>query len=118
MPPLKYDWVYRLKALRPHLTIVLNGGVTSLEQTKQHYQYVDGVMIGREAWHNTFFLADVDAVLFNDDHVKADRISVTRGFPSVVVGPFDKIRTGFLHRWVDSDQGTAIMIEAGARRPR
>ncbi|MBK8288288.1 MAG: tRNA dihydrouridine(20/20a) synthase DusA [Cellvibrionales bacterium] len=80
VPPLKYDWVYRLKALRPHLTIVLNGGVTSLEQTKQHYQHVDGVMIGREAWHNTFFLADVDAVLFGENHVQADRISVTRAY--------------------------------------
>ena len=85
VPPLKYDWVYQLKTLRPHLNIVLNGGVTSLENAKQHLQHVDGVMMGREAWHNTFFLADVDAELFdaepfNNSHEKADRIAVSKTY--------------------------------------
>jgi tRNA-dihydrouridine synthase A len=80
IPPLKYEWVYRLKALRPQLNIVLNGGVTSLENAKQHLQQVDGVMMGREAWHNTFFLADVDAELFDDHHATADRITVSRAY--------------------------------------
>ena len=85
VPPLKYDWVYQLKVLRPRLNIILNGGVSSLEQAQQHLQHVDGVMMGREAWHNTFFLADVDtelfsAELFNDNHVKADRITVSRTY--------------------------------------
>jgi tRNA-dihydrouridine synthase A len=80
IPPLKYDWVYQLKALRPQLNIVLNGGVTSLENAKQHLQHVDGVMMGREAWHNTFFLADADAKLFDDHHVKADRIAVSKAY--------------------------------------
>ncbi len=80
VPPLKYDWVYRLKELRPHLNIVINGGITSLEQAQLHLQHVDGVMMGREAWHNTFFLADVDAALFGDEHAKADRISATRAY--------------------------------------
>ena len=85
VPPLKYDWVYQLKAIRPRLNIILNGGVSSLEQAQQHLQHVDGVMMGREAWHNTFFLADVDAELFgaelfDDNNVKADRITVSRTY--------------------------------------
>jgi tRNA-dihydrouridine synthase A len=80
IPPLKYDWVYRLKALRPQLRIVLNGGVTSLGDAQQHLQHVDGVMMGREAWHNTFFLADADATLFDDHHEKADRVAVSQQY--------------------------------------
>jgi tRNA-dihydrouridine synthase A len=80
IPPLKYDWVYRLKELRPHLNIVINGGIKSLDESQQHLQHVDGVMIGREAWHNTFFLADVDAELFGDEHDTADRITVTKAY--------------------------------------
>lgn len=80
VPPLKYDWVYQLKNLRPQLNIVINGGINSLESSQQHLQHVDGVMIGREAWHNTFFLADVDAEIFGDDHDKADRIAVTKAY--------------------------------------
>jgi len=80
IPPLKYDWVYRLKDLRPQLSIVINGGIRSLAESQQHLQHVDGVMIGREAWHNTFFLTDVDSVIFGDDHAMADRIAVTTAY--------------------------------------
>lgn len=80
IPPLKYDWVYRLKALRPELAIVINGGIKTLAEAQQHLQHVDGVMIGREAWHNTFFLADADSVLFGEQHEKAERIAVTRAY--------------------------------------
>ncbi len=80
IPPLKYDWVYRLKSLRPQLTIVINGGIRTLAEAQQHLQHVDGVMVGREAWHNTYFLADVDALLFGDKQPPADRIAVTRRY--------------------------------------
>lgn len=78
IPPLKYDWVYQLKTLRPQLNIVINGGITTLDEAKKHLQYVDGAMIGRAAWHNTFCLADVDAELFADPHTKADRIHISQ----------------------------------------
>jgi tRNA-dihydrouridine synthase A len=80
IPPLKYEWVYRLKSLRPHLCIVINGGIHTLEETQMHLQHVDGVMIGREAWHNTFFLAEVDNTLFGDDAAMPDLIAVTRQY--------------------------------------
>jgi tRNA-dihydrouridine synthase A len=60
IPPLKYDYVYRLKQDFPHLTIVLNGGVNSAAEAHTHLEHVDGVMIGREAYHNPWWLAAWD----------------------------------------------------------
>ncbi|ENW84361.1 hypothetical protein F909_00268 [Acinetobacter sp. ANC 3929] len=59
VPPLRYDDVYRLKQERPHLTIEINGGIKTFEETQQHLQHIDGVMIGREAYHNPYLLAEM-----------------------------------------------------------
>ena len=59
VPPLRYEDVYRLKQERPHLTIEINGGIKTFEETQQHLQHVDGVMIGREAYHNPYLLAEL-----------------------------------------------------------
>lgn len=80
IPPLKYDWVYRLKQLRPHLHISINGGIHTLEEAQQHLLHVDGVMLGRAAWHNTFFLAEADEKIFADAHEKMDRIAATKAY--------------------------------------
>ncbi len=64
VPPLRYDIVYQLKKDFPELNIILNGGVTSLQSTKEIIQHVDGVMMGREAYHNPYLLAEVDEQLF------------------------------------------------------
>ncbi len=66
IPPLHYDYVYRLKQERPELEIIINGGITSLEACREHLAEVDGVMLGREAYHNPFMLAQVDQALFGD----------------------------------------------------
>ena len=58
IPPLKYDYVYRLKQDFPGLQIVINGGVVSKEQISSHLEHVDGVMLGRAAYHNPWVLAD------------------------------------------------------------
>ncbi len=58
VPPLRYEDVYRLKRERPNLTIEMNGGIKTFEETQQHLQHVDGVMIGREAYHNPYLLAE------------------------------------------------------------
>jgi tRNA-dihydrouridine synthase A len=58
IPPLKHDYVYRLKRDFPALEIVINGGIISQEQIKTHLANVDGVMIGRAAYSNPWFLAD------------------------------------------------------------
>ena len=59
VPPLRYEDVYRLKQERPHLTIEINGGIKTFDETQQHLQHVDGVMIGREAYHNPYLLAEM-----------------------------------------------------------
>jgi tRNA-dihydrouridine synthase A len=58
IPPLKYDYVYRLKAERPELEIVINGGINTWAQITTHLAYVDGAMLGRAAYHNPWLLAD------------------------------------------------------------
>lgn len=59
IPPLRYDDVYRLKRDRPNLIIEINGGIKTLQETQHHLQHVDGVMIGREAYHNPYLLAEL-----------------------------------------------------------
>jgi tRNA-dihydrouridine synthase A len=66
VPPLDYHRVYRLKAARPDLTIVVNGGIASLAEAQAHLAHVDGVMLGRAAYQNPGLLCDVDALLFGD----------------------------------------------------
>ena len=73
VPPLKYDWVYQLKRDFPDLTVVINGGITSLEACAEHLNHVDGVMLGREAYQNPWLLSQVDHQLFG-----ADASSMTR----------------------------------------
>ena len=68
IPPLHYPWVYRLRRDFPALTIVLNGGIQSLAECREHLLQVDGVMIGREAYQNPWMLAEVDQALFGMDN--------------------------------------------------
>jgi tRNA-dihydrouridine synthase A len=58
IPPLKYDYVYRLKADFPQLEIVINGGIATWAEVTTHLAYVDGAMLGRAAYHNPWLLAD------------------------------------------------------------
>ena len=67
VPPLNYARVYRLKAAHPRLTVVLNGGVASVEQGLAHLQHVDGVMIGRAAYQEPWRLIAVDPLVFGED---------------------------------------------------
>ncbi len=65
IPPLDYERVYRLKAARPELEVVINGGIATLDASAQHLQHVDGVMLGRAAYQNPAILADVDRRYFD-----------------------------------------------------
>ncbi|GHD27440.1 tRNA-dihydrouridine(20/20a) synthase [Halioglobus pacificus] len=76
IPPLNYLWVYRLKQDFPDLQIVINGGITTLEACETHLAQVDGVMLGREAYHNPWRLAEVDARLFGMDNPAHSRDDV------------------------------------------
>lgn len=67
VPPLDYDRVRRLKAAHPGLAIVLNGGITTIEQARAHLAWADGVMLGRAAYQNPYLLAQVDREIFGAD---------------------------------------------------
>ncbi len=64
IPELIYPRAYQVKQDFPQLTIAVNGGVTTLDQSLQHLQHLDGVMVGREAYHNPYILAEVDQRIF------------------------------------------------------
>ena len=72
VPPLDYALVYRIKQERPGLTILVNGGIETLEQVDAHLVHVDGVMLGRAAYHNPAMLAQVDARFFGGEAVRLD----------------------------------------------
>lgn len=67
VPPLKYDYVYRLKQDFPDLEIIINGGIADNEQIVQHLAYVDGVMVGRECYHNPMLMQTWDSLFYGDD---------------------------------------------------
>jgi tRNA-dihydrouridine synthase A len=73
VPPLDYELVYRIKRERPHLTILVNGGIETLEQAEAHLGHVDGVMLGRAAYQNPVLLAEVDARFFGGAPVNVDQ---------------------------------------------
>src|SRR3569832_2083242 len=72
VPPLDYGLVYRVKLEHPKLTIVINGGIGTLNETQAHLDRVDGVMIGRAAFHSPAMLAEVDARFFGGEPVSLD----------------------------------------------
>ncbi|MGQ0673607.1 MAG: tRNA dihydrouridine(20/20a) synthase DusA [Hyphomicrobium sp.] len=73
IPPLDYARVYRLKAARPELTIVINGGIATLDACESHLNHVDGVMLGRAAYHEPYLLAEVDRRFFSSSAPQVSR---------------------------------------------
>jgi tRNA-dihydrouridine synthase A len=64
IPPLNYQRVYKLKDAFPDLNFIINGGIKTIEESLDHLQYVDGVMLGREAYDNPYILTEVDSSIF------------------------------------------------------
>ncbi|KRA33163.1 tRNA-dihydrouridine synthase A [Rhodanobacter sp. Root627] len=64
VPPLDYERVYRLKREFPQLIVIINGGIVTLEQVQAHLRQVDGVMLGRAAYHDPYLLAQIEAALY------------------------------------------------------
>ncbi|MGZ6027149.1 MAG: tRNA dihydrouridine(20/20a) synthase DusA [Caulobacteraceae bacterium] len=83
VPPLDYPLVYRLKAERPELTIVINGGIGTLEAAEAHLAHVDGVMLGRAAYHTPAILGEADARLFGADEIVTAVQAVERYRPYI-----------------------------------
>ncbi len=80
IPPLKYDLVERLKSEFPELCIVVNGGIKTIEQTNTLLRNLDGVMVGREAYNNPYFLADIDNSVFAETKPIPTRKEIVESF--------------------------------------
>lgn len=76
IPPLKYDFVYQLKRDFPELEIIINGGIRTVEEIDEHLKHLDGVMIGREAYHNPWLLSVFDECYYDDVPQPKSRLQV------------------------------------------
>ena len=90
VPPLNYAWVYQIKRDFPHLGIVINGGIKNLNEAYAHLNQVDGVMIGRAAWHTPYLFRALDipqnvGVL---EEAIADRIAIVQSYAPYVEKAF------------------------------
>ncbi|GIW21206.1 MAG: tRNA-dihydrouridine(20/20a) synthase [Candidatus Sericytochromatia bacterium] len=73
IPPLKYDYVYQIKKDFPNLKIHINGGIKKIDEIKNHLNYVDGVMIGREAYENPYLFSNIDKYFFDKNSIIKNR---------------------------------------------
>ncbi|WP_101756601.1 tRNA dihydrouridine(20/20a) synthase DusA [Oceanicoccus sp. KOV_DT_Chl] len=80
IPPLNYDMVYQLKQDFPQLEVIINGGITDLEQSVDHLKQIDGVMLGRAAYHDPYILAEADNKIFADGSITKSREQVLLDF--------------------------------------
>lgn len=76
VPPLRYEYVYRLKQDFPELTVILNGGIKNTKEILDHLKELDGVMVGREAYDNPYFLSDIDEMIFKTSTESLSRFKV------------------------------------------
>ena len=90
IPPLKYDYVYKLKEDFPGEEIIINGGITSVEQIKPLLKKTDGVMIGRAVYHTPYLLADIEKEIFNNNNVPSRQDVIEKLIPYIK----DEIKKG------------------------
>jgi tRNA-dihydrouridine synthase A len=83
IPPLDYPLVYEMKRAFPHLTIVINGGIASLEEADAHLEHVDGAMLGRAAYHSPWILLDADRKIFGEAGARTRREAVHAMLPYI-----------------------------------
>jgi tRNA-dihydrouridine synthase A len=86
IPPLDYDRVYRLKQARPDLTVIMNGGIGSLDEAETHLTHVDGVMLGRAAYQTPWLLHDVDRRFFAAANPAASPFDILKAMRPYVEG--------------------------------
>tara|TARA_A100001011_G_scaffold370902_1_gene427692 strand:+ start:983 stop:1975 length:993 start_codon:yes stop_codon:yes gene_type:complete len=83
IPPLKYDYVYNLKKDFPNEEIIINGGISSTEEISSHLNKVDGVMIGRAAYHTPYLLADIEREIFKNENIPSRQEVIENLIPYV-----------------------------------
>ena len=115
VPPLRYDVAAQLKADFPDLEIVLNGGIKTLDECQAHLETFDGVMLGREAYHNPYLLAEVDQRLFGSEAPVVSRSEVLAQLRPYIVAHMES--GGAMHHVTRHILGLAQGFK-GARRFR
>jgi len=83
IPPLKYEYVYRLKEDFPREEIIINGGITSVEEIKPHLKKTDGVMIGRAAYHTPYLLAHIEKEIFQNNNIPSRQDVIEQLIPYI-----------------------------------
>ncbi len=83
IPPLKYEMVYKLKKDFKDLEIIINGGITSTDQIKNHLTKTDGVMVGRSVYHSPYILADIENEIFNNQKISSRQEVIEQLVPYV-----------------------------------
>lgn len=82
IPPLRYDWVYRLKSDFPNLPIAINGGILNLQDAASHLNQVDSVMIGRAAYYDSYILSEIDTLFYGKSQPILSRLEVIQKMQS------------------------------------
>ncbi|PCJ37608.1 MAG: tRNA dihydrouridine(20/20a) synthase DusA [Cellvibrionales bacterium] len=101
IPPLIYDAVYQLKRRFPECEFIINGGIDSVEQINSHLQHVDGVMLGREAYHNPYLLAEMDSLFYGQNKPSLTRLEILEKFlPFVEQSLLNGARLHYLTRHI------------------
>ena len=93
LPPLKYDFVYKIKKEFPHIKFIINGGLDNIDDCLDQLNYLDGVMVGRSIQANPFFLEDVDSKFYNLKKIEIDRSFVVKKYFDYVKENIDLIST-------------------------
>jgi len=93
LPPLKYDFVYKIKKEFPHIKFIINGGLDNIDDCLDQLNYLDGVMVGRSIQANPFFLEDVDAKFYHLEKIEIDRSFVVKKYFDYVKENIDLIST-------------------------
>ncbi len=90
IPPLKHEYVYKLKEDFPNEEVIINGGITSVEEIKSHLKKTDGVMVGRAAYHTPYLLAEIEREIFKNNNVLSRQEVIEKLIPYIK----DEIKKG------------------------
>ena len=93
LPPLKYDFVYKIKKEFPYIKFIINGGLDNIDDCLDQLNYLDGVMVGRSIQANPFFLEDVDSKFYSLEKIEIDRSFVVKKYFDYVKENVDLIST-------------------------
>jgi tRNA-dihydrouridine synthase A len=123
VPPLRYDWAYRLKSERPALQVVVNGGIADRGEAGAHLDHVDGAMLGRAAYHTPYLLHELDAAWFGGEaESRADLLRAYRPYVEMQLGrgvQLKHITRHVLGLFAGQPGGRAFrqVLSEGAHRP-